>query len=100
MRVSASGWSKTSVPSTAFRKIVETKLENHYKHAGFMSFGVVQLGQAAIEHEGTQGRPPQVRGLGSGREGRQRAAATLHVEDADTVHLHHVRACLACGATG
>jgi len=31
----------------AFRKIVETKLENHYKHAGFMSFGVVQLGQAA-----------------------------------------------------
>jgi len=31
----------------AFRKIVETKLENHYKRAGFMSFGVVQLGQAA-----------------------------------------------------
>ena len=31
----------------AFRKIVETKLENHYRKAGFMSFGVVQLGQAA-----------------------------------------------------
>jgi hypothetical protein len=31
----------------AFRKIIETKLENHYKRAGFMSFGVVQLGQAA-----------------------------------------------------
>lgn len=31
----------------AFRKIVEIKLENHYKTAGFMSFGVVQLGQAA-----------------------------------------------------
>ncbi|MBI5706111.1 MAG: hypothetical protein HZC36_03880 [Armatimonadetes bacterium] len=31
----------------AFRKIVEIKLENHYKKAGFMSFGVVQLGQAA-----------------------------------------------------
>ena len=31
----------------AFRKIVETKLENHYRNAGFMSFGVVQLGQAA-----------------------------------------------------
>jgi hypothetical protein len=31
----------------AFRKIVEIKLENHYKRAGFMSFGVVQLGQAA-----------------------------------------------------
>jgi hypothetical protein len=30
-----------------FRKIVEIKLENHYKKAGFMSFGVVQLGQAA-----------------------------------------------------
>jgi len=32
---------------TAFRKIVEIKLENHYRKAGFMSFGVVQLGQAA-----------------------------------------------------
>jgi len=31
----------------AFRKIVETKLENHYRKAGFMSFGVVQLGQVA-----------------------------------------------------
>jgi len=31
----------------AFRKIVDIKLENHYKKAGFMSFGVVQLGQAA-----------------------------------------------------
>src|SRR3990172_7348446 len=31
----------------AFRKIVETKLEHHYKNAGFMSFGGVQLGQAA-----------------------------------------------------
>lgn len=31
----------------AFRKIVEIKLEHHYKTAGFMSFGVVQLGQAA-----------------------------------------------------
>ena len=31
----------------AFRKIVEHKLENHYRKAGFMSFGVVQLGQAA-----------------------------------------------------
>jgi len=31
----------------AFRKIVEIKLENHYRKAGFMSFGVVQLGQAA-----------------------------------------------------
>ena len=30
-----------------FRKIVAYKLENHYKKAGFMSFGVVQLGQAA-----------------------------------------------------
>jgi hypothetical protein len=30
-----------------FRKVVEMKLENHYKKAGFMSFGVVQLGQAA-----------------------------------------------------
>lgn len=30
-----------------FRKIVAHKLENHYKRAGFMSFGVVQLGQAA-----------------------------------------------------
>ncbi len=30
-----------------FRKIVEIKLENHYRKAGFMSFGVVQLGQAA-----------------------------------------------------
>ncbi|MCX7050257.1 MAG: glycoside hydrolase N-terminal domain-containing protein [Candidatus Sumerlaeota bacterium] len=31
----------------AFRKIVEIKMENHYRKAGFMSFGVVQLGQAA-----------------------------------------------------
>jgi hypothetical protein len=31
----------------AFRKIVEIKLENHYRNAGFMSFGVVQLGQVA-----------------------------------------------------
>jgi alpha-L-fucosidase 2 len=30
-----------------FRKIVAYKLEHHYKKAGFMSFGVVQLGQAA-----------------------------------------------------
>jgi len=30
-----------------FRKIVAHKLEHHYKRAGFMSFGVVQLGQAA-----------------------------------------------------
>lgn len=30
-----------------FRKIVEIKLENHYRKAGFMSFGVVQLGQVA-----------------------------------------------------
>ncbi|MCG8509973.1 MAG: hypothetical protein MI741_12165, partial [Rhodospirillales bacterium] len=30
-----------------FRKIVDHKLENHYKKAGFMSFGVVQLGQTA-----------------------------------------------------
>ena len=31
----------------AFRKTVAYKLEHHYKKAGFMSFGVVQLGQAA-----------------------------------------------------
>jgi len=31
----------------AFRRIIEIKLENHYREAGFMSFGVVQLGQAA-----------------------------------------------------
>ncbi len=31
----------------AFRKIVEIKLEHHYRKAGFMSFGVVQLGQTA-----------------------------------------------------
>lgn len=31
----------------AFRKVIETKLTNHYREAGFMSFGVVQLGQAA-----------------------------------------------------
>lgn len=31
----------------AFRKIVEIKLKNHYQKAGFMSFGLVQLGQAA-----------------------------------------------------
>jgi len=31
----------------AFRKIVQIKIENHYKKAGFMSFGIVQLGQAA-----------------------------------------------------
>lgn len=31
----------------AFRKIVEIKLDQHYREAGFMSFGVVQLGQAA-----------------------------------------------------
>jgi len=30
-----------------FRKIVAYKLDHHYKRAGFMSFGVVQLGQAA-----------------------------------------------------
>jgi len=30
-----------------FRKIVAYKLDHHYKKAGFMSFGVVQLGQAA-----------------------------------------------------
>jgi len=30
-----------------FRKVVDHKLEHHYKKAGFMSFGVVQLGQAA-----------------------------------------------------
>jgi len=38
---------RNSKLQAAFRKIVETKLENHYKRAGFMSFGVVQLGQAA-----------------------------------------------------
>jgi hypothetical protein len=31
----------------AFRKIVEIKLEHHYRKAGFMSFGLVQLGQTA-----------------------------------------------------
>jgi hypothetical protein len=31
----------------AFRKIVEIKLDHHYRKAGFMSFGLVQLGQAA-----------------------------------------------------
>ena len=31
----------------AFRKIIEIKLENHWKRSGFMSFGLVQLGQAA-----------------------------------------------------
>lgn len=31
----------------AFRKIIEIKLAHHYREAGFMSFGVVQLGQAA-----------------------------------------------------
>ncbi len=31
----------------AFRKIIEIKLAQHYREAGFMSFGVVQLGQAA-----------------------------------------------------
>ncbi|MHC4166737.1 MAG: glycosyl hydrolase family 95 catalytic domain-containing protein [Planctomycetota bacterium] len=31
----------------AFRRIIEIKLENHWKRSGFMSFGLVQLGQAA-----------------------------------------------------
>jgi len=31
----------------AFRRIIEIKLEKHWKRSGFMSFGVVQLGQAA-----------------------------------------------------
>lgn len=31
----------------AFRKIIEIKLAQHYREAGFMSFGLVQLGQAA-----------------------------------------------------
>lgn len=31
----------------AFRRIIEIKLAQHYREAGFMSFGVVQLGQAA-----------------------------------------------------
>jgi hypothetical protein len=31
----------------AFKKIIEYKLENHWKRSGFMSFGLVQLGQAA-----------------------------------------------------
>ncbi|UCE50514.1 MAG: glycoside hydrolase N-terminal domain-containing protein, partial [Phycisphaerales bacterium] len=30
----------------AFRRIIEIKLENHWKRSGFMSFGLVQLGQA------------------------------------------------------
>ncbi|UCF16297.1 MAG: hypothetical protein JSW59_02335, partial [Phycisphaerales bacterium] len=32
---------------TAFRRIIEIKLEKHWKRSGFMSFGLVQLGQAA-----------------------------------------------------
>ena len=31
----------------AFRRIIEIKLTQHYREAGFMSFGLVQLGQAA-----------------------------------------------------
>jgi hypothetical protein len=31
----------------AFRKIIEIKLAQHYREAGFMSFGLVQLGQTA-----------------------------------------------------
>jgi len=31
----------------AFRRIIEIKLDKHWKRSGFMSFGVVQLGQAA-----------------------------------------------------
>ena len=31
----------------AFRRIIEIKLEKHWKRSGFMSFGLVQLGQAA-----------------------------------------------------
>ncbi len=31
----------------AFRRIIEIKLAKHWKRTGFMSFGVVQLGQAA-----------------------------------------------------
>ncbi len=31
----------------AFRRIIEIKLEKHWKRSGFMSFGVVQLGQAS-----------------------------------------------------
>ncbi len=31
----------------AFRRIIEIKLDKHWKKSGFMSFGVVQLGQAA-----------------------------------------------------
>ena len=31
----------------AFKRIVEIKLEKHWKRSGFMSFGLVQLGQAA-----------------------------------------------------
>jgi hypothetical protein len=31
----------------ACRRIIEIKLENHWKRSGFMSFGLVQLGQAA-----------------------------------------------------
>jgi hypothetical protein len=31
----------------AFRRIIEIKLERHWDQSGFMSFGVVQLGQAA-----------------------------------------------------
>ncbi len=31
----------------AFRRIIEIKLEKHWKQSGFMSFGLVQLGQAA-----------------------------------------------------
>jgi len=30
-----------------FRKIIAHKLEHHYKEAGFMAFGIAQLGQAA-----------------------------------------------------
>jgi len=32
---------------SAFRRIIEIKLAHHYREAGFMSFGLVQLGQAA-----------------------------------------------------
>ena len=31
----------------AFKRIIEIKLEKHWKRSGFMSFGLVQLGQAA-----------------------------------------------------
>jgi hypothetical protein len=38
---------KNAELQAAFKRIVEIKLEKHWKRSGFMSFGLVQLGQAA-----------------------------------------------------